>query len=86
MILVPIAILSLRFPLAAGIAQFSTAFIGNQLLHDSPLLDLRACSSVSMALSMAILFAEVFRGIHEVTREAFGEIEDQDEKRAAEAA
>ena len=85
-ILLPLAILGLRFPLLAGIAQFATAFIGNQLLHDSPFLGLRAFSSISMAMSMAILLLEVFRGILEVTQEAFGEIEDQDEKRAADAA
>jgi hypothetical protein len=83
---VPLAILAIRFPLVAGIAQFSTAFIGNQMLHESPLPGLRAFSSASMTIALAILFAAVFAGILEITQEAFGEIEDQDEKRAADAA
>jgi hypothetical protein len=83
---VPLAILAIRFPLVAGIAQFSTAFIGNQLLHESPLHGLRAFSSASMTIALAILFVAVFVGILEITQEAFGEIEDQDEKRAADAA
>jgi tellurite resistance protein TehA-like permease len=83
---VPLAILAIRFPLVAGIAQFSTAFIGNQLLHESPLPGLRAFSSVSRTIAMAILFVAVFAGILEITQEAFGEIEDSDEKRATGAA
>jgi hypothetical protein len=84
--LLPLAILAIRFPLVAGIAQFSTAFIGNQLLHESPLPGLRAFSTASMTLALAILFAAVFAGILEITQEAFGEIEDRDEKRATSAA
>jgi hypothetical protein len=82
----PLAVLAVRFPLVAGIAQFSSAFIGNQMLHEAPLPDLRAFSSVSMVLAVAILFIAVFRGILEITQEAFGESEDQDEKRATGAA
>jgi hypothetical protein len=82
----PLAILAIRFPLVAGIAQFSAAFIGNQLLHEAPLPDLRAFSSASMVLAMAILLVAVFRGILEITQEAFGEVEDSDEKRATGAA
>jgi hypothetical protein len=78
--------MAVRFPLVAGIAQFSTAFIGNQLLHEAPLRDLRACSSASMALALALLFVAVLRGILEVTQEAFGEAEEQDEQQAAGAA
>jgi len=78
----PLALMSLRFPLVAGLAQFTTAFIGNQLLHEAPLPDLRLCSSISMAFALAILFAAVFRGILEITKEAFGESEEEDEKRA----
>ena len=37
----PLAVMAVRFPLVAGITQFSTAFIGNQLLHEAPLPDLR---------------------------------------------
>lgn len=82
----PLAILAFRFPLIAGIAQFSAAYIGNQLLHDSPLPDLRSLSSVSMVIALAILFIAVFRGILEITQEAFGEAEDHDQERAARAA
>ncbi|MGD0369792.1 MAG: hypothetical protein ABSA94_20250 [Acidobacteriaceae bacterium] len=82
----PLAVMAVRFPLVAGIAQFSTAFIGNQLLHEAPLRDLRACSSASMALALALLFVAVLRGILEVTQEAFGEAEEQDEQQAAGAA
>jgi len=82
----PLAVMAVRFPLVAGIAQFSTAFIGNQLLHEAPLRDLRACSSASMALALALLFVAVLRGILEVTQEAFGEAEEQDDQQAAGAA
>jgi Na+/phosphate symporter len=82
----PLAVLAVRFPLVAGIAQFSTAFIGNQLLHEAPLPDLRICSSASMALALALLFVAVLRGILEITQEAFGEAEEQDEQQAAGAA
>jgi Na+/phosphate symporter len=82
----PLAVLAVRFPLVAGIAQFSTAFIGNQLLHEAPLPDLRMCSSASMALALALLFVAVLRGILEITQEAFGEAEEQDEQQAADAA
>jgi hypothetical protein len=82
----PLAVLALRFPLVAGIAQFSAAFIGNQLLHDAPYPTLRGCSSASMVLAIVILFIAVFRGILEITQEAFGESEDTDERRSAGAA
>lgn len=82
----PLAVLSMRFPLVAGIAQFSTAYIGNRLLHDAPLPGLRAFSSISMMLALVILSVAVFRGILEITQEAFGEAEDRDEKRATDAA
>jgi len=82
----PLALATLRFPLAAGIAQFSAAFLGNQFLHDAPLPDLRLCSLISMMLALAILVAAVFRGIFEITQEAFGQAEDQDEESTAGAA
>ncbi len=86
----PLAVLAVRFPLVAGIAQFSTAYIGNQLLHDAPLPDLRVFSSVSMVAALVILLVALFRGILEITQEAFGEVPDQemdaDEERAAGAA
>jgi hypothetical protein len=79
-------VLAFRFPLVAGIAQFSVAFIGNQLLHEAPFPSLRAFSSASMTLALALLSAVVFRGILEITQEAFGEAEDTDDKRATGAA
>ena len=82
----PLAILAFRFPLIAGIAQFSAAYIGNQLLHDSPLPDLRGLSALSMALALAILCVALFRGIFEITQEAFGEAEDTDQRRSDHAA
>lgn len=82
----PLAVLALRFPLIGGMAQFSTAYLGNQLLHEAPLRTLRDFSSASMAIALAIVFVAVFRGILEVTQEAFGEAEDMDEQPAARAA
>lgn len=82
----PIAAFGLRFPLAAGIVEFSTAFIGNQMLHDAPFPDLRLVSSISMTIAFVILGLLVFSGILQVTREAFGEAEDQDERQAHGAA
>lgn len=82
----PLALLAVRFPLVAGIAQFATAFIGNQLLHEAPLPDLRAFSALSMMIALVILFVAVFRGILKITQEAFGQAEDPDEKRATGAA
>jgi len=82
----PFAVLSMRFPLVAGIAQFSTACIGHQLLREAPLPELRAFSSISMLLALVILAVAVFRGIFAVTREAFGEAEPQDKNRAVGAA
>ena len=78
----PIAVIGLRFPLAAGILEFAAAFVGNQLLHDSPFPDLRLVSTISMTIAFIILGLSVFRGIIEVTREAFGEAEDTDERQA----
>ena len=82
----PLALATLRYPLAAGIAQFSAAFLGNQFLREAPLPDLRLCSSVSMILALAILVAAVFRGIFEITQEAFGQAEEPDEERSTGAA
>lgn len=78
----PIATIGLRFPLTAGILEFACAFIGNQLLHDSPFPDLRLVSTISMTIAFILLGLAVFRGIVEVTREAFGETEDTDERQA----
>ena len=82
----PLAVLAVRFPLVGGIAQFSAAYLGNQLLHEAPLRTLREFSSASMMIALAILFVAVLRGILEITQEAFGEAEDADEQRAVSAA
>ena len=82
----PFAVLSVRFPLVAGMAQFSTAWVGNQLLREAPLPELRAFSSISMMLALVILGVAVFRGIFEITQEAFGQAEPQKKKPAAGAA
>jgi len=82
----PIGLIGLRFPLFAGIAEFACAYIGNQMLHEAPLTDLRFFSTISMAAGFTILAFAVFHGILEVTREAFGQTEDTDEKRAQGAA
>jgi hypothetical protein len=82
----PLAVLAMRFPVIGGMAQFAAAYIGNQMLHEAPLRVLREFSCVSMGIALAILFLAVFRGILEVTQEAFGEAEDPDEERLMRAA
>ncbi len=82
----PLAVLAVRFPVVAGMAQFSAAYIGNQLLHEAPLRVLREFSRVSMGIALAILFLAVFRGILEITQEAFGETEESDEESLMRAA
>ncbi|MFP5226590.1 MAG: hypothetical protein ACLGXA_03090 [Acidobacteriota bacterium] len=82
----PLAVVALRFPLVGGMAQFSMAYIGNQLLHEAPLRVLRDFSAVSMGIALTMLVIAVFRGILEITQEAFGEIEEADEQQAARAA
>ena len=79
----PLAVVALRFPLVGAMAQFTTAYLGNQLVHEAPLRTLRDFSSVSMSIALVILFVAVFRGILEITQEAFGEADDTDEQRAA---
>lgn len=82
----PLAVLGLWRPLMAGILEFATAFLGNQMLHDAPYPGLRLVSSISMAVALVILGLVVFSGIVQVTREAFGEAEDLDEQQARGAA
>lgn len=78
----PIAAFGVWAPLTCGILEFATAFVGNQMLHDAPFPDLRLASSISMTIALVILGLVVFRGILQVTREAFGEAEDPDERQA----
>jgi phosphatidylserine synthase len=82
----PIAVFGLRYTLAAGILEFATAFVGNQMLHNAPFPDLRLVSSISMTIALVVLGLAVFNGILQVTREAFGEAEDPDEQQAHSAA
>lgn len=77
----PVALIGLRFPLITGILEFSCAFLGNQLLHDAPYPDLRLISSISMSIAFVILGLAVLRGILQVTREAFGDTDDQEDHR-----
>lgn len=78
----PVAAVGLRYPLAAGILEFAFAFVGSQLLHDATWPDLRLVASISMTIAFILLGLTLIRGIVEVTREAFGEAEDQDERHA----
>lgn len=80
----PAGVLALRSPLLAGLAQFAFAFLGKQLLHGGPWPDLRFCAALSMTWSLAMLVVVVFRGIVEVTHEAYGEAEHQDDRHVAE--
>ncbi|HEX4037706.1 MAG TPA: hypothetical protein VHX37_06580 [Acidobacteriaceae bacterium] len=82
----PAALIGLRWPLLAGILEFACAFLGSQLLHDAPRPDLRLVSSISMTIALVILALAVFHGILQVTREAFGEAEEQDEPQTVNAA
>lgn len=82
----PLALVAVRYPVAGGMAQFSAAYIGNQLLHEAPLHALRQFSCVSMGMALAILFLAVLGGILEITQEAFGDVEDADEQPAMRAA
>jgi len=71
----PLAVVGLRFRLVGGMAQFSAAYLGNQLLHEAPLQVLRTFAVASMGVALAIVLVAVFGGILEITQEAFGETE-----------
>lgn len=76
----PAAVLSLRSPLVAGVVQFAAAFVGRQLLHNGPWPGLRLAAALSMTWGLALLIVVVFRGIVEVTHEAYGEADHQDDR------
>jgi hypothetical protein len=82
----PLAIVTFRYPLFGGMAQFALAYIGNQLLHEAPLRTLRDFSVASMIVALTIIFSAVLRGILEITQEAFGEAQDSDDRSAGQAA
>lgn len=75
----PASVLAVRFSAPAAIGQFACAFLGRQLLNNGPWPDLRLYGALSMTLAVAIVVVAVFRGIVEITREAYGETEHQDD-------
>jgi hypothetical protein len=76
----PAGVLSLRFPAPAAIGQFACAFLGRQLLHNGPWPDLRLYGALSMTLALAIVTAAILRGVVEITREAYGATDHQDDR------
>lgn len=76
----PASVLAVRFPAPAAIGQFACAFLGRQLLYNGPWPDLRLYGALSMTAAVAIVAVAVFRGVLEVTREAYGEAEHQDDR------
>lgn len=80
----PASVLAVRFPVPAAIGQFTCAFLGRQLLHNGPWPDLRLCAALSMTLAVAGVAVAVFRGIVEITREAYGETEHEDDRHVPE--
>lgn len=76
----PASVLAVRFPVPAAIGQFACAFLGRQFLHNGPWPDLRLYGALSMTLAVAIVALAVFRGVVEITREAYGEAEHQDDR------
>lgn len=80
----PASVLSVRFPVPAGIGQFACAFLGRQMLHHGPWPDVELYAALSMTLAVALVGIAVVRGVVEITREAYGEAEQQDDRCAAE--
>jgi len=76
----PASVLAARTPVPAAIGQFACAFLGRQLLHNGPWPDLRLYAALSMTLAVALVAVAVVRGVVEITREAYGEIEHQDDR------
>ncbi|HEX3660977.1 MAG TPA: hypothetical protein VHU89_06075 [Acidobacteriaceae bacterium] len=76
----PASVLSVRLSTPAAIGQFACAFLGRQLLHNGPWPDLRLVAALSMTLAVAMVAVAVFRGVVEITREAYGETEHQDDR------
>jgi hypothetical protein len=76
----PASVLAMRFAAPAAVGQFACAFLGRQLLHNGPWPDLQLYGALSMTLAVAIVTVAVIRGVVEVTREAYGETEHQDDR------
>jgi len=79
----PASVLAVRFPVPAAIGQFACAFLGRQFLYNGPWPDLRLSAALSMTLGLAIAGMAVLRGVVEITREAYGEKEQQDDRYAS---
>lgn len=77
----PAAVVSLRFPVIAGIFEFACAFIGLQLVHDESLAHLKYFAHISMFVAAGVLVVAVLRGITEVTHEAFHKPEVKEKRR-----
>ena len=82
----PASVLAVRFPVPAAVGQFACAFLGRQFLHNGPWPDLRLYAAFSMTLVAAIVAVAVFRGVLEITREAYGETQHQDDRYVQEVA
>lgn len=81
----PASVLAVRFPVRSAIGQFACAFLGRQLLHTGPWPDLRLYAAISMTLAVALVAVAVVRGVVEITREAYGEADHQDDRHVPEA-
>lgn len=80
----PASVLAVHFPVPAAIGQFACAFLGRQFLYNGPWPDLRLYAALSMTAAVAIVAVAVFRGVVEITREAYGETEHQDDRHVPE--
>lgn len=76
----PASVLAVRFPVPSAIGQFACAFLGRQMLHNGPWPDLQLYAALSMTLAVALVAVAVARGVVEITREAYGEAEHQDDR------
>ena len=76
----PASVLAVRFPAPAAIGQFACAFLGREFLYNGPWPDLRLYAALSMLLAVGIVAMAVARGVVEITREAYGEAEHQDDR------
>lgn len=76
----PASVLAVRYPVPSAIGQFACAFLGRQMLHNGPWPDLQLYAAFSMTLAVALVAVAVIRGVVEITREAYGETEHQDDR------
>lgn len=78
----PAALIGFRFPIAAGILEFTSAFVGRQLLHMTPYPELLQFSQITRGLALAVLIVALLRGVTSVSREAFAPLEEREEEAA----